>query len=138
MELNIMAIVVATVVQFIIGGVWYMGIFGTLWGEIHGFNALTKEAQQKAQQHMRPLLFVQFGLTVMTTFVLALLMTGLPTQWSGYGLAGFVWLGFVLPAQVSAVIFGGTEPKWVIKKIAVSTGASLVSLLAAAAVLMYL
>ena len=58
--------------------------------------------------------------------------------WNAYGLAGFIWFGFVMPAQVSAVIFGGTEQKWVMKKIAVSTGASLVSFLAAATVLVNL
>ena len=50
-------------------------------------------------------------------------------------MAGFFWLGFVVPAQVSAVIFGGTEPKWVVTKLAIMSAASLLCLEAAAAVL---
>ena len=37
--------------------------------------------------------------------------------------------------QVSAVIFGGTEKKWIIKKIAVQAGASILCLEAAAAII---
>ncbi len=134
MELNYGAIAVATIVQFIVGAVWYTPIFGKLWGKIHGFDCLTPEAQKAAQKQMMPLLLVQFGLTVVTSFVLALLLSGMPSDWNAYGLAGFIWLGFVMPAQVSAVIFGGTEPKWALKKIGISVGGSLVCYLAAAAV----
>ncbi len=134
MELNYGAIVVATLVQFGIGGIWYMPLFGKLWGEMHGFDRLSPEVQKQAQKDMMPFLLVQLGLTLVTSFVFALLRSGLPADWNIYGLAGFIWLGFVMPAQVSAVIFGGTEGKWVLKKIGVSVGASLLCYLAAAAV----
>ena len=134
MELNYGAIIVATVVQFVIGGIWYMPLFGALWGRIHGFDLLSPEVQKAAQKQMLPLLALQLGLTLLTSFVLALLLAGMPAEWNPYGLAAFLWLGFVMPAQVSAVIFGGTEPKWIIKKIGVSVGASLVCYLAATAV----
>jgi sterol desaturase/sphingolipid hydroxylase (fatty acid hydroxylase superfamily) len=134
MELNYGAIAVATIVQFVVGAVWYTPLFGKLWGKIHGFDKLSTAEQKVAQKQMMPLLLVQFGLTVVTSFVLALLLAGMPAGWNAYGFAGFIWLGFVMPAQVSAVIFGGTEPKWVMKKIGVSVGASLLCYLSAAAV----
>jgi hypothetical protein len=138
MELNYGAIIVATVVQFIVGAIWYMPLFGKLWGEIHGFNTLTPEEQKAAQKHMLPLLALQLLLTLVTSFVFAVLLGGFPNTWNIYGIAGFFWLGFVMPAQVSAVIFGGTEPSWVVKKIAVSIGASLVCYLSAATVFVFL
>lgn len=132
MELNFVAIGVATVVQFVIGAVWYTPVFGTLWGKIHGFDTLSLAEQKAAQTQMMPLLLVQFVLTFMTSFVLDLLLAGMPADWNAYGFALFIWLGFVMPAQVSAVLFGGTEPKWVLSKIAVSIGASFFCYLAAA------
>jgi hypothetical protein len=50
-------------------------------------------------------------------------------------MAAFFWIGFVVPTQVSGVIFGGTEPKWIAKKILVQAGASFICLEVAAIVL---
>jgi Protein of unknown function (DUF1761) len=138
MNINILAIIVATVVQFIIGAIWYTPIFGKLWGKIHGFDQLSPEEQKKLQKGMAPLLVTQFIFTFVTTVVLAFLKTGLPPYWSVYGLAGFSWMGFVLPTQVAAVIFGHTEPKWFVKKIAVMAGGSLLCLMAAAHILSFM
>ena len=116
MEFNIVAIILATVVQFIIGALWYSVLFGKLWGRIHGFDTLTKEAQKKLQKEATPFYVVQLIMTVITTVVLYIFIVFLPHDWNIYALAGFFWLGFVLPTQVSAVMFGGTEKKWMVKK----------------------
>ena len=134
MDVNYIAIAVATVVQFIIGAVWYSFLFGKLWGKIHGFDQLSKEVQQAMMKKMGPFYALQFFVTIITTFVLALVVAGLP-EWNTYGFALHLWLGFVVPTQVSAVIFGGTESKWIVKKIAVQAGASLACLMGAAWVL---
>jgi hypothetical protein len=105
-----------------------------MWGQIHGFDAHSPEAQAEMKKSMMPLLIVQFIGTVVTTVVLALFVDGLPV-WNIYGIAGFLWLGFVVPTQVSAVLFGGTNPKWVVKKIAIMAGCSFACLMAAAAIL---
>lgn len=135
MPINYLAVVVATVVQFIIGAIWYMPLFGNLWGRIHGFDKESPEAQEAMRKGMMPLLGVQFIVTLVTSFVFALLVAGFPSDWNIYGLAFFFWLGFVLPTQISAVIFGGTAPQWIVKKIAVAAGGSLVCLESLAAVL---
>ncbi len=137
MDVNYIAIAVATVVQFIIGAIWYSFLFGKLWGRIHGFDTLTKEVQQQMMKKMGPFYALQFFVTIITTFVLALFVAGLP-EWNAYGIAFHLWLGFVVPTQVSAVIFGGTESKWIVKKIAVQAGASLACLMGAACVLQLL
>jgi hypothetical protein len=134
MELNYSAIVVAAVVQFIIGGIWYTPLFGRKWRQIHGFDARSPEEQRQMQKGMAPLLATQFLMSLLTCAVLALFHVSLPAPWHAFGMAGFFWLGFIMPTQVSAVIFGGTPPQWVMTKILISTGGSLACMMGAAAV----
>jgi hypothetical protein len=135
MQINYLAILLATIIQFIIGAIWYSFLFGKLWARIHGFDKLPKEVQQKMMKAMGPFYGIQFVMTLITTIVLEILILSLPHDWSPYGLAVLLWLGFVVPVQVSAVIFGGTESKWILKKVAVQAGAAFFCLEAAAAVL---
>jgi hypothetical protein len=135
MELNYFAIIAASAIQFILGAIWYTPVFGKTWGKIHGFDKVSKEEQKKMMKSMGPMLAVQFLVTVITTFVLALFIAALPAGWNAYGMAGFFWVGFVVPTQISAVLFGGTDPKWVLTKIAIAAGGSLLCLEAGAAVL---
>lgn len=132
-----MAIAVATVLQFIAGAVWYMPIFGKTWGAMHGFDKLSQEEQERAQKGMGPYLVLQFVVTLVMTSVLALFMAGLPAEWNAFGIAGFFWLGFVVPTQASAVMFGGTPKEWMCKKIAIMASGSLVNLMIAAGVLRF-
>ena len=127
MYINYLAVLVAAVLQFIFGAIWYMPLFGKTWGKIHGIDmaSMPKEEQAKMQKAMMPLLGVQFLVTVITTFVFALLLGGFPSDWNIYGLAFFFWLGFVLPTQVSAVLFGGTKPGWIVTKIAIMAAGAL-------------
>ena len=128
MFINIWSVLIATVAQFIIGTVWYMPLFGKMWGKIHGFDTYSPDSQQEMRKKMMPLLVVQFIGTLVTTVVLAIFITWLPLNWNVYALAGFFWIGFVVPTQVSAVIFGGTKPEWMLTKIAIMAGAALVEL----------
>lgn len=134
MHINYFAVIVATLVQFGIGFVWYTPIFGALWGKIHGFDKISKAEQQKMMKKMGPLFGLQLLMTLITTFVLAIFLAYQPT-WNAYVMAGFFWIGFVVPTQVSAVVFGGTAPKWVATKIFIMAGASILCLEAAAFVL---
>ena len=125
MNINFVAVLVAAVAQFIFGAIWYMPIFGKVWGKIHGFDKATPEEQKVMTKKMAPLLVAQFVFTIVTSVVFALLMNGLPSDWNVYGLAGFFWLGFIVPTQVSAVLFGGTNPNWFIQKILIMAFGSL-------------
>ena len=135
MELNYVAIGVATVAQFIMGAVWYMPIFGKIWGTMHGYDKLSPEEQDQAQKGMGPYLVVQFGVTLLLTWVLALFVSELSSEWHAFGAAGFLWLGFVVPTQASAVMFGGTPKEWMCKKFAIMASGSLVNFMVAATVL---
>ena len=134
MHINYLAIIIASVAQFIIGAIWYMPLFGNLWGKIHGMEKVSKEDRQKMMKSMGPFLGLQFLLTLVTTFVLAIFIEYQPT-WNAYAMAAFFWIGFVIPTQVSGVIFGGTNPKWIVTKILVQAGASFLCLEVAAAII---
>jgi hypothetical protein len=136
MQVNFLAIILATVVQFIVGAVWYSVFFGKLWGRIHGFDKLPKETQQKMMSEMGPYYGIQAFVTLITAIVFGIFVTY--TSWNPFGLAFFFWLGFVVPAQVSAVIFGGTDRQWIAPKIAVQAGGALACLEAAAVVFHFL
>lgn len=134
MSINYTAVLVASVVEFAVGAIWYMPLFGNLWGKIHGFAKMTKKEQAEARKGMAPLMVTQFVGTIITTFVLAKFITMLP-GYSVYKLAVMAWAGFVVPTQVAAVIFGGTDKQWMVTKTLIMASGSLVCLLAAAAVL---
>lgn len=134
MDVNYAAVLLATVAQFAVGAIWYMPLFGKLWGEIHGFDKLTKKQQKEMQSKMGPYYGAQLFVTFLTAFVLAKFLVMSP-DYSPYALGLMCWVGFLLPANVSSVIFGGTEPKWMAKKMAVMAGGSLACTIIAVAVL---
>jgi hypothetical protein len=134
MNINYTAVLVATVADFIIGAIWYMPIFGDLWGKIHGHDKLSKKEQQEAQKGMGPLLVAQFIVTFITVSVLAKLHVLLP-DYSLYSLAGLLWIGFVVPTQVAAIIFGGTKKEWFVQKALIMSIGSLACFQAAAAII---
>ncbi len=137
MDLNYTAILVASVLQFIVGAIWYTPIFGKTWGKIHSFDVKTPEEQSQMQKEVWKLLLPQFLITIVTSFVFALLLTGFPSDWNIYGLAGFFWIGFIVPTQISAVLFGGTKPGYVVKKILIMAGGALLCMMTLAFTLHY-
>lgn len=131
MDINLLAVLAAAVAMFVVGGVWYMALFARVWGEMHGFDKLSKEEQKEMQSQMGPLYSTQIVVTIISAWALAYFLSAQQdTAW--YVVAFLLWLGFIVPTEVSAVIFGGTEPKWVAKKIAISLGGSLAATLVGA------
>ena len=131
------AVLVATVVQFAVGALWYMGLFAKQWGEMFGFDKLSKAKQKEMQSQMGPYYALQIAVTLVTSYILAHFVATYPDT-NAYKLAVWLWLGFVVPTQVSAVIFGGVDAKWIPRRIAIMAGGSLACLLAAAAVFTWL
>lgn len=124
MEVNLVAVLVAAIAMFAVGGFWYMVPFAKAWGEIHGFDKLNKKQQKDMQTQMGPLYGMQVVVTLMSAWALAFFLTAMPdVAW--YVTAFFLWLGFIVPTEVSSVIFGGTDNKWVARKIAISIAGSL-------------
>lgn len=137
MSINLFAVALSTVAMFGVGAFWYMPLFGNLWGKIHDFNKLDKATQKEMQSKMAPYYVVQIIVTFITAAVLAKLIYLIP-NYSPYHIAFMVWLGFVFPTQVSAMIFGGSKPEWVKHKIVIMAAEALLHLLIAAAIISWI
>lgn len=137
MNLNYLAILLAVIAEFAAGFVWYGPLFGKLWGHIHGFDKLSKAEQDKLMKEMGPIYGFQLLVTILTTFVLAIFITNLP-GWNVYAMTGFFWIGFTVPAQVSAVLFSNTPKKWMFQKVLLQAGGSLVALEIATAIIYWM
>ncbi len=128
-EVNYIAVILGAVLSMALGFLWYSPyLFGKAWMKLMGY---TQESLKKAQKEMGPMYGVSFVATLATGFVLAhmmeisedfydtsMMMTGITT-------AFWVWLGFILPVQLTEVLFGGK--KW--KLFAINTGYQLASVI---------
>ena len=103
MRINYLAVIVAAVVHFIIGGLWYGLIFANIFVDIVGREQLEKMA---ADSHWSQYLFA-FISSLVLVYVLAhfVQFTGSKTAGSGLQTAFWLWLGFVATTQISSVIF---------------------------------
>ncbi|MHC4975333.1 MAG: DUF1761 domain-containing protein [Planctomycetota bacterium] len=109
-NLNWLAIVVATIAMFIIGGAWYGAIFAKSWATLHELSeARVASATRRFPMNMGAILVGDF----LRAIVLALLIGSLHTSGIAHGLhLGFlVWLGFSLTYDVAWALSSSTTPK---------------------------
>jgi len=90
--ISIWAVLIAAIVSFVIGGVWYAVAFRKAWIKAYGFSD-EDIARMSARPHLTyPLLF---GCDLVTAFALGVLITNLditsPAQGGLFGL--LVWIG---------------------------------------------
>jgi len=131
------AVIVSTIVSFVLGGIWYAGpVFGSMWMAALGKTEADKEAMRK----QAPKGFVA-GLigAFIASFVLALFLeygrqanVGLPGGVLGGIVVGFLaWFGFLMTTGISGAIFEGRSGKLV----GINQGYAIVSYLLMGAIL---
>lgn len=139
MTIPYFSIIIASVVQFVLGALWYSPLmFGKWWMEIMEMNQLSKEELAKMQKSMMPFYALQFFLTILSTFVLVMFIHYLKlgdSSFHAYGVAGWTWLGFIAPTQVASVVWANTKKKYWAKQIFVMLSYQLVALMVTAAIL---
>jgi hypothetical protein len=103
MKINYLAVIVAAVVHFIIGGLWYGLIFANIFVDIVGREQLEKMV---ADSHWSQYL-IAFISSLVLVYILAhfVQFTGSKTVGGGLQTAFWLWLGFVATTQLSGVIF---------------------------------
>jgi hypothetical protein len=112
------AVIVATIVSFVIGGLWYGPLFGKAWMAAMGKTEADREAMRK--QAPKGFVVALVG-GFIASFVLGLLLqyarlanVGLPASVAGGLVVGFlVWFGFPLTGMISGAIFEGRSGKLV-------------------------
>ena len=97
-ELNWLAIVIAAVATFMLGGLWYTALFGKAWQRAHGYS----EEQCKHLQAARPPA-VFFG-TMIACYVVVAIAVAVLAQCASVSSAGSgATLGLVIWLLVAAV-----------------------------------
>lgn len=129
-EVNLLTVLIAAVVSMALGFLWYSPtVLGKQWIKEKGFS---HESLKKEQKEMGKWYMFSFVLALISAYVLSHVM-GLSSNFFHYPMiqtgltTGFwMWLGFVMPVQATATIFGNKN--W--KLFGIDTGYQLVSLLA--------
>ena len=128
-EVNYLAVLVAGIASMAVGFLWYGPLVGKAWMKEKGY---TKDSMEKAKKGMGQMYAITFVASLVTAYVLFHVMTlsmnffHYERLQTGLMTAFWMWLGFVLPVQLSATIFGSKN--W--KLLGIDAGHNLVSLLA--------
>ena len=134
--INYVAILVATVANFILGFIWYTPLFGKAWARENGFDTSVKPSSGRLARGM---IFMVIGNFLMAyvfahnnaawSFVPGIDM--MPVAGQILNAAIFTWLGFYVPTDLSAVAW--ENKSW--KLFFINTGYHLAMLLVAATIL---
>jgi Protein of unknown function (DUF1761) len=107
MKVNYLAVLVATLLHFILGGVWYGLIFGNKFIQLMNWSdAQLKEMQTRSNGK-------EYLIALASSFVLVYILahfvqyTKARTIANGIQTAFWLWLGFVATTQIATVIFEG-------------------------------
>lgn len=137
MDINYSLVIIATLAQFILGGLWYSPLmFGKWWMEIMGVESCSKEEMEKLQKSMGAFYALQIFLTLVSTIVLSMFINSM-SEYSAYLTALFVLIGFIIPTQIAGVIWGKTSKTVWAKQIFVMVAYQLVGIMITAFVLSY-
>jgi len=101
-DINYLAIFVAGGIFFIIGGIWYAGIFNLM-----ELLDLPPDEQKKAQKNFPKSLMVYFISGIVFSFVLANIVNLVNAQsfFEGVIIGFWLWLGFALTLSVNGLVF---------------------------------
>ncbi len=130
-HINYLAVVVAAVAAFALGGVWYSPLlFAKLWVKAHGYSEEQVKAMQKSAGKA-------YGVSLVCQWLIALALAvlvgylHLERLAQGFKLSLLVWVGFAVPLGLMANMF--TEKR--ITVFIIDTGYQLVYLLIMGAIL---
>lgn len=136
-EVNYMSVLIAGVASMAIGFAWYsQALFGKSWMKLKGYSV---DSMKAAQKEMGKLYALSFVASLVTAYVLTHVMVMSQNFYhyedlsTGLVAAFWMWLGFIIPTQLTATIFG--EKKW--QLLAIDTGYQLAAVLSMGAVIGY-
>ncbi len=126
--MSVIAVVVAAIVQVILGFLWYGPLFGKTWMSLMGINPQTLN-----REGMSKTLAWTFLGSLVTAAVLGRLvwMVGAATLGAGLALGFWVWLGFVATVTLASVLY----EKRSVNLYILNNGYQLISLLVMGAIL---
>lgn len=128
-QVNYIALLLAGVVNMAIGFLWYSPVmFAKRWMKLMGFTAESMKKDQKQNGKWYALSFVValvMAYVLSHVIVLSENFFHYPRLQTGLTTAFWMWLGFVMPVQLTGVIFSKDKN---FELFAINTGYQLVSL----------
>lgn len=107
--INWLAVVVASVVAFLIGGVWYGALFSKQWVEGYGFSEDQVQAM-KGKQARNFAVFLLAGLVIAAAMAVIAPKLEVGTWMKGLQLGAFIWGGFVATVLLVQHFAGNYKP----------------------------
>ena len=135
-KVNILAILVAVVVNFILGFIWFTPLFGKTWGKEMGYDPNMKPDKMVMIKGMVFMIIGNFFFAFVFAHNIAAwmfvpCMKEMSRTSNILSSAIFTWLGFYFPGHLGSTVWENRS--W--KLFFINTGYSLVGLLAAATIL---
>lgn len=130
---NTWGIAVATIINFLVGWVWFSALFGRTWAKLQGLD-MNMPMDAKVKSQMMRSMVVNFITTALTAFIFFTLAENLLLEGSNvFRFALWAWLGFMMPISLGAVLW----LKKPFKLFVIEGGQQLVALLVSALVYSY-
>ncbi|MEJ7693815.1 DUF1761 domain-containing protein [Daejeonella sp.] len=138
LNLNMAAILVAVVVNFFIGFIWYTPLFGKAWGKEMGYDPTNKPDTKVMVKGMIFMVIGNFFFAWVLAHNIAAwqFVPGVPEMGvlnNAISSAFFIWLGFYFPGHLGATVW--EQKSW--KLFGIDAGYSLVSLVVVSLILTY-
>lgn len=141
-HINMMAVVIAVVANFVLGFVWYTPLFGKAWGKEMGYNMDEKPPGSELAKGM---IFMIIGNFFMAYVFAHNIAVWDPTTWgqapstmspaaNALTAAIFTWLGFYFPGDLGSTVW--ERKSW--KLFFINTGYHFLSLLLVAIILTHM
>lgn len=126
-----LSILIATIVAFVVGMIWYSPImFGKIWMKINNAEHLTEKEIKAMQKKMMPMYMLQILLSLLTMWILYMNIVYFGKE-NAVAFAFFMWLGYIMPTQAGAVIWGSTREGYRLKQFLIMTSYQLVIMIIA-------
>lgn len=136
LQINMTAIAIAVVANFVLGALWYMPLFGKAWGKEMGYDPNEKPDNSVMIKGMAFMLIgnILFAWVFAHNIAAWDFVPGMKEQGivaNTMSAAIFTWLGFYLPGELGATVW--EKKSW--KLFAINTGYHLTSLILVAVIL---
>jgi len=105
MKIKYLAVLVAAIIHWVLGGVWYGVIFAKKFIELIGWTP--QQIQQMQEQESPKELIIAFIMSIVLCYILAHFVryTKATTAMGGAQVAFWLWLGFIVTTNISTVLF---------------------------------
>lgn len=105
MKIKYLAVLVAAIIHWVLGGIWYGVFFSTKFIELMGWNPA--QLQQMAEQGSGKELGIAFIMALVLCYILAHFVqyTRATTAMGGAQTAFWLWLGFIVTTNIAGVLF---------------------------------